>query len=330
MSDERCNDGRHRYATRCGGRSSSCSRWRWRSSCGPSGIGILNGTDLVDFDRKVVLSHVHAGTLGWITTSVIRRVALALRRGRQRGRGRGPPAVLTWLTVIVLPVFALTFAFTYDEPRADPRHPRRSPTIVGVFAWVVARARQVDRSPPCTSASSPPSPPRSSAASSACCSPSTIATGRDVLPDGGERRPPGDDGRRLPHPRRHGAGRVGPAGLGDRAGRPARHRAGRRCRSLGGLVLMIGLLLDVDAAAAARHADRAGRRRHLLQAALAADPLGRRGAASARPLRGGVGRRDHRQHRLPQLPGRRQRRRLRPRAGTTRSSPSTTRCSSAS
>ncbi len=34
------------------------------------GIGILNGTDLVDFDRTVLLSHVHAGTLGWITTSV--------------------------------------------------------------------------------------------------------------------------------------------------------------------------------------------------------------------------------------------------------------------
>ena len=27
-------------------------------------IGILNGTDMVDFNRKTVLSHVHAGTLG--------------------------------------------------------------------------------------------------------------------------------------------------------------------------------------------------------------------------------------------------------------------------
>lgn len=25
-------------------------------------IGILNGTDIVDFNRKTVLSHVHAGT----------------------------------------------------------------------------------------------------------------------------------------------------------------------------------------------------------------------------------------------------------------------------
>ena len=33
-------------------------------------IGILNGTDLVDFDRKVLLTHVHVGTLAWITLSV--------------------------------------------------------------------------------------------------------------------------------------------------------------------------------------------------------------------------------------------------------------------
>ncbi|MSQ61593.1 MAG: hypothetical protein EXR43_03310 [Dehalococcoidia bacterium] len=33
-------------------------------------IGILNGTDIVDFGKKVLLAHVHGGTLGWITVSV--------------------------------------------------------------------------------------------------------------------------------------------------------------------------------------------------------------------------------------------------------------------
>ncbi len=33
-------------------------------------IGILNGTDIVDFERKVLLAHVHVGTLAWITLSV--------------------------------------------------------------------------------------------------------------------------------------------------------------------------------------------------------------------------------------------------------------------
>ena len=34
-------------------------------------IGILNGTDLVDFDRNALLTHLHAGTLGWITLAVL-------------------------------------------------------------------------------------------------------------------------------------------------------------------------------------------------------------------------------------------------------------------
>ena len=33
-------------------------------------IGILNGLDLVEFSHNQLLTHVHAGTLGWITLSV--------------------------------------------------------------------------------------------------------------------------------------------------------------------------------------------------------------------------------------------------------------------
>ena len=33
-------------------------------------VGILNGTDIIEFDRKTILTHVHTGTLGWITTAV--------------------------------------------------------------------------------------------------------------------------------------------------------------------------------------------------------------------------------------------------------------------
>ena len=32
--------------------------------------GVLNGLDLIDLDRRTLLTHVHAGTLGWITLSV--------------------------------------------------------------------------------------------------------------------------------------------------------------------------------------------------------------------------------------------------------------------
>jgi len=30
-------------------------------------IGIVNGLDAVEFDRNTILTHVHSGTLGWIT-----------------------------------------------------------------------------------------------------------------------------------------------------------------------------------------------------------------------------------------------------------------------
>ncbi len=33
-------------------------------------IGILNGVDLVDFDRKVLVAHLHVGTLAWLTMAV--------------------------------------------------------------------------------------------------------------------------------------------------------------------------------------------------------------------------------------------------------------------
>jgi len=52
-------------------------------------IGILNGLDLVDFNRDQILTHVHSGTLGWISLSIVaasawlaggidRRLAVAL------------------------------------------------------------------------------------------------------------------------------------------------------------------------------------------------------------------------------------------------------------
>lgn len=52
-------------------------------------IGILNGADAVEFDRNQILTHVHAGTVGWLSLTIIasafllfgvadRRLALAL------------------------------------------------------------------------------------------------------------------------------------------------------------------------------------------------------------------------------------------------------------
>jgi hypothetical protein len=105
------------------------------------GIGILNGVDAVDFDRKVLLSHVHAGTLGWITTCVIAASIWLFGRGASPGE-TSTARVLARLTVVVLPLFALTFAFTYDTPRAVIGGVAAT-VILAMFSWVAVRARSV-------------------------------------------------------------------------------------------------------------------------------------------------------------------------------------------
>jgi hypothetical protein len=106
------------------------------------GIGILNGTDLVDFSRKVVLSHVHVGTLGWITMCVF--AASMWLFGADAGEQDVAMArVLSRIAVVTLPLFAFTFAVTYRAPRAILGTVALL-TIVGFFVWVVRRFRTVE------------------------------------------------------------------------------------------------------------------------------------------------------------------------------------------
>jgi hypothetical protein len=110
--------------------------------CFTVGVGILNGTDLVDFDHKTILAHVHTGTLGWITTSVF--AASLWLFGRTAANGwRTSARLLTGVAVVTLPLFAFTFAFTYGSGRTFFGSLALA-TIVGFFIWVAGRFRQVD------------------------------------------------------------------------------------------------------------------------------------------------------------------------------------------
>jgi hypothetical protein len=63
-------------------------------------IGMLNGLDLVEFPRDVLLTHVHAGTLGWITLGIV-ATAFWLFRAADR-----------WLAIslaVLVPVYAAAF-----------------------------------------------------------------------------------------------------------------------------------------------------------------------------------------------------------------------------
>lgn len=64
------------------------------------GIGLLNGLDLVEFNRDQLLTHVHTGTLGWITLSLV-----ALSAWLARGIDRR----LAWALGLIIPVYALGF-----------------------------------------------------------------------------------------------------------------------------------------------------------------------------------------------------------------------------
>ena len=107
-------------------------------------IGILNGTDIIDFNRKTVLSHVHAGTLGWITMCVF-GASLWLFGAAANGNAVRSARMLTIAAIIALPAFAFTFFLTYGNGRAIMGTFALA-TIIGFFLWVAWRARGIELS----------------------------------------------------------------------------------------------------------------------------------------------------------------------------------------
>ena len=63
-------------------------------------IGILNGADAVEFDRNQVLTHVHAGTVGWLTLTIVASTFLLFQATDRR--------LMVALAVLV-PIYVLAF-----------------------------------------------------------------------------------------------------------------------------------------------------------------------------------------------------------------------------
>ena len=63
-------------------------------------IGILNGLDAVEFDRNQVLTHVHSGTVGWLTLAIVATTFLVYRATDTR---------LAIALGITVPVYVLAF-----------------------------------------------------------------------------------------------------------------------------------------------------------------------------------------------------------------------------
>src|SRR5512140_3059788 len=109
-------------------------------------IGILNGARITQFGRKAVPSHVHMGTLGWITMCVFAAAVWLFGETASRREVR-VAHFLVLSAVISMPLCALSFAFTFGDARAVAGFLALA-TICGYFAWLLIRLRRVELSVP--------------------------------------------------------------------------------------------------------------------------------------------------------------------------------------
>ena len=208
-------------------------------------VGILNGTDLVDFKgaqgRQVLLTHVHGGTLGWITLSVLAASLWLFGRGSVDGQMLAAGRWLSYAAAALVPLYMVAFLTTTNITR-----PLAGAAVMLVFiaflAWVALRARDIELTVPHLGV-------LAAVASSAVGAVLgvlwgiQIARDQQIFPEGGEDA----------HPALMVVGFLVPVSMAVtewalRSGRlPPPGRAGYLQIGLpfiGGLLLMFGLLLD--------------------------------------------------------------------------------------
>jgi hypothetical protein len=103
-------------------------------------IGILNGLDLVEFSRSQLLSHLHGGTLGWMTLAIL-GVTMWLFGARERADS----ATVRTLAVgapIAIAAYVLAFATTTNALRPLAGAATLVALVVAAV-WAYRRARTV-------------------------------------------------------------------------------------------------------------------------------------------------------------------------------------------
>lgn len=106
------------------------------------GIGIFNGFHITQLSRDVLLTHVHAGTLGWITLGVM---AFCLWLFGSAQPSSGERRYLRWTTVLAVcavPLYVAAFLSGNLPARAIFGVPVLL-AIAGIFGWVIWRSRIV-------------------------------------------------------------------------------------------------------------------------------------------------------------------------------------------
>lgn len=108
-------------------------------------VGILNGLDLVEFQRKILLSHLHGGTLGWMTLSIL-AFAMWLFGGNQ---GEGGDDAIGWihrvvvLAVVAIPSYVVVFATTTEIARPIAGTATWI-ALIGFAIWAFQRAQRTE------------------------------------------------------------------------------------------------------------------------------------------------------------------------------------------
>lgn len=110
-------------------------------------VGILNGLDLVDFDRNTLLTHVHAGTLGWITMSVLAVSLLLFGDPGRPGPASRTTLWLSLLAVVSIPIYVVVFWTGDIAARAITSLPVFV-VVAGYQLWLLAQARRVTMTTP--------------------------------------------------------------------------------------------------------------------------------------------------------------------------------------
>jgi hypothetical protein len=102
-------------------------------------IGILNGTDLWEVPANTLLTHVHAGTLGWITLSIFGGAIWMFGSAGDRSSN-----TLANFSIVALALYVLAF-WSVDVTTSSIQRPIGGTlafiAIVWVFVWVIRAHR---------------------------------------------------------------------------------------------------------------------------------------------------------------------------------------------
>ncbi len=208
-------------------------------------VGILNGTDAVEFDQKIILTHVHGGTLGWITMCVLAGSLWLFGADGCSGWRDSLARFIPWGAGLGLSAYVASFAFTYGILR-PLLGSVAVVVIVAALVWVVAQTGNVELSVPRLALLAAITTLAVGAVLGVLLG-LDIARDNDILPEGAYDAHPATMvvGFLIPIGMALTEWRLFPDRVNERAGKLGVAQVA--LPFLGGILIMLGALLDVEA-----------------------------------------------------------------------------------